>query len=125
MCPVVASRGGAPWFALGACGGRKIISAVTQLTAMLVDFSMSLEGAFSTPRLDASGDPVIVDAAMAPEDLEMLLRVVPAEIMPNTVYPSHFAVPSAVMRAPGSGINSGMAQILSPMAAAVMEAERG
>jgi gamma-glutamyltranspeptidase/glutathione hydrolase len=123
MAPLVATRDGKPWFALGACGGRRIISAVTQLTAMLVDYSMSLESAFAMPRLDASTDPVSVDAAMAPEDIEQVRRLMPAEIVPNTTSPGRFAIPSAVMRAPGSGINSGMAHIMSPVAAAIGEAE--
>jgi len=121
MAPVVASRDGTPWFALGACGGRRIISAVTQLSALLIDFSMSLEGAFATPRLDASTDPIEIDVAMAPEDIETLMARLPAEPVPNTTSPARFAIPSAVMRDPGSGINSGMAQILSPVAAAVAQ----
>jgi gamma-glutamyltranspeptidase/glutathione hydrolase len=124
MCPVIASRDGAPWFALGACGGRRILSAVTQLTALLVDFSMSLDRAFATPRLDASTGTIVADRALAPEALAALARVGPVETAPNTLYPSRFAVPSAVMRAPG-GLNSGMAHILSPVAAAIAEGESG
>jgi gamma-glutamyltranspeptidase / glutathione hydrolase len=125
MCPVVARRGNAPWFALGACGGRRIISAVTQLSALLIDFSMSLDRAFATPRLDASGEVVVADAAMTPEDLAVLSRFLSIETAPNTLYPARFAVASAVMRAAGSGLNSGMAHIMSPAAAAVMEGESG
>ncbi len=121
MAPLVATRDGKPWFALGACGGRRIISAVTQLSAMLIDFSMSLEGAFATPRLDASAAPVQIDAAMPPEDVARVSLDVPVETVPNVVYPPSFAVPSAVMRDPGSGINSGMAHILSPSAAALVQ----
>ena len=125
MCPLIASRGGAPWFALGACGGRRIISAVTQLSALLIDFSMSLDRAFTTPRLDAGGETVIADAEMSSDDLAVLSRFVPLETAPNTLYPSRFAAPAAVMRAPGGGLNSGMAHILSPMAAAVPEGDSG
>jgi len=125
MCPVVAQRDDVPWFALGACGGRRIISAVTQLSALLIDFSMSLDRAFATPRLDAGGETVIVDEAMPVDDLAVLSRFVPLETAPNTLYPSRFAVASAVMRSPGSGLNSGMAHIVSPAAAAVPEGESG
>ena len=124
MCPMIASRDGAPWVALGACGGRRIMSAVTQLTSLLVDFSMSLDRAFATPRLDASGATIVVDETMAPEDRAALAQLGGVETVPNTLYPSRFAVPSAVMRAPG-GLNSGMAHIVSPVAAAVPEGESG
>jgi gamma-glutamyltranspeptidase/glutathione hydrolase len=86
---------------------------------------MSLDRAFATPRLDASGDMVIADDAMPPDDLAVLSRFVPLETAPNTLYPARFAVASAVMRAPSGGLNSGAAHILSPVAAAVPEGESG
>ncbi|MEI9985187.1 MAG: gamma-glutamyltransferase [Aliidongia sp.] len=125
MCPVIADRDGEPWFALGACGGRRIISAVTQLSALLIDFSMSLDRAFATPRLDASGEIVVADEAMPADALAVLSRFVSIETAPNTLYPSRFAVASAVMRSPGNGLNTGMAHIVSPVAAAVPEGESG
>jgi gamma-glutamyltranspeptidase/glutathione hydrolase len=121
MCPVVVTRDGTPWVALGACGGRKILSAVTQLASMLIDFGLSLDGAFSTPRLDASGESVLVDAAMDPEWIEMLAAKLPIEIVPDQLYPAHFAVPSAVMRHRGTGTNSAAAHLCSPVAAALGE----
>jgi gamma-glutamyltranspeptidase/glutathione hydrolase len=54
MCPAVASRGGEPFFALGASGGRRILPAVLQVASFLTDFRMPLEAALasraSTPR---------------------------------------------------------------------------
>jgi gamma-glutamyltranspeptidase/glutathione hydrolase len=121
MCPMVATRNGVPWVALGACGGRKIISAVTQLASMLVDYGLSLDSAFATPRLDASAETVLVDAAMDPEWIEQIGAALPVQVVPDQVYPVHFAMPSAVMRATGTGINSAATHPRSPVAAAVGE----
>ena len=123
MCPVVATRDGAPWAALGACGGRKIISAVTQLASMLIDYGLSLDSAFATPRLDASTETVLVDAAMDPEWIELVASTGPIQVVPDQVYPVHFAAPSAVMRASGTGINSAATHLRSPVAAVASELE--
>ena len=121
MCPMVATRDDVPWVALGACGGRKILSAVTQLASMLVDYGLSLDSAFATPRLDASTETVLVDAEMDPEWIEQIGAALPIQVVPDQVYPSHFAVPSAVMRATGTGINSAATHPRSPVAAVVGE----
>lgn len=121
MCPMVATRDGVPWVALGACGGRKILSAVTELASMLIDYGLSLDSAFATPRLDASTETVLVDAAMDPEWIELIGAALPIQVVPDQVYPSHFAVPSAVMRATGTGINSAATHPRSPVAAVVGE----
>jgi gamma-glutamyltranspeptidase/glutathione hydrolase len=124
MCPVVLTRNGKPWAALGACGGRRIIPAVTQLASFLVDFDMSLAEAFGTPRLDASTADVLCDRHMPAEIVAALSHRFPVELVEATVYPSGFAVPSAVMRTAASGRNTGMAHIASPAAAAIAERAR-
>lgn len=121
MCPVVATRDGRPWFALGACGGRRIIPAVTQLSSFLIDFDLSLETAFATPRLDASTASVVCDARLGPDIIAALAARFPVEVEEPVLYPSHFAIPSAVMRQAATGLNTGMTHILSPAAAAVAE----
>lgn len=49
MCPVIATRDGRPWFALGASGGRSILPAVMQIGSLLIDGGLDLETAFHTP----------------------------------------------------------------------------
>jgi gamma-glutamyltranspeptidase / glutathione hydrolase len=87
-----------------------------------VDFDMSLETAFTTPRLDASTASVICDQRLGAEIIAELARRFPVEVVEDTVYPTHFAIPSAVMRDASTGRNSGMTHVLSPAAAAVAEA---
>lgn len=122
MCPVVATRDGLPWAALGASGGRRIIPAIVQLSSLIIDFSMPLEKAFAVPRLDASGDKVLVDNRFPPEVIDALAARMPVQLVEEFVYPGQFANPSAVMRPATSKVNTGMAHIHSPAAAAVVAA---
>jgi gamma-glutamyltranspeptidase/glutathione hydrolase len=122
MCPVVVTRDGLPWAALGASGGRRIIPAVTQLASFIVDFSMPLEKAFEVPRLDASGETIFVDNRFPPEVIDALAARMKVEIVEESVYPGQFANPSAVMRPAASNRNTGMAHVHSPAAAAMIAA---
>ncbi|HLJ65508.1 MAG TPA: gamma-glutamyltransferase [Stellaceae bacterium] len=121
MCPLLVTRGGVPWAALGACGGRAIIPAMVQLASFMVDFNMSLESAFATPRLDASGPNLLCEARLAPDIIAALSARFPLEMVENTLYPPRFAAPSAVTHNHPTGRNTGMAHILSPAAAAIIE----
>jgi len=123
MCPVLLQREGKPWVALGACGGRRIIPAVTQLVSFLTDFDLSLDEAFETPRLDAAGETVLCDRRMAPQIVAALAERLPVEQVEATLYPSSFAMPSAVMRDATTAVNTGMTHIASPSAAAIVELE--
>ena len=122
MCPVIARSDGRPWFALGGSGGRKIFPAVLQLTSMLVDYGMSLEEAWHTPRIDASGgDFVGVDPRIAPEIRHALEASFPVQDTELVVYPTNFACPSAVLRDRTSGENFGVSDVMSPWSGAVSE----
>jgi len=122
MCPVVVTRDGVPWAALGASGGRRIIPAVTQLASFIIDFSMPLEKAFAVPRLDASGETIFVDNRFPPEVIDALATRMKVEIVEESVYPGQFANPSAVMRPASGQLNTGMAHVHSPAAAAMIAA---
>ena len=98
MCPLVATRGGAPWFALGASGGRRILAAVFQLTAFLVDCGLSVEAAAAQPRLNVDG-------------------VLPLTEVEALVQPNHYANP--VIAGHEDGTAFGAAQLRSPVSGAV------
>jgi gamma-glutamyltranspeptidase / glutathione hydrolase len=80
MCPTIATRDGEALFALGASGANHIVPCTAQLTALLLDYGMSLEEAFHTPRIDASArgsvraDPAMGEAALA--ELTRITRLV-------------------------------------------------
>jgi gamma-glutamyltranspeptidase/glutathione hydrolase len=54
MAPLLLVKDGQPRLALGAAGGRRIISAVTQVVCAVVDHGLAIQDAISAPRLDAS-----------------------------------------------------------------------
>jgi gamma-glutamyltranspeptidase/glutathione hydrolase len=118
----VATRDGVPWAALGASGGRRIIPAIVQLTSLIIDFNLPLEKAFAVPRLDASTDSVLCNNRFPPEVVDELGAHLPVKVVEESVYPGQFANPSAVMRPATSNLNTGMAHIHSPAAAAVVAA---
>jgi gamma-glutamyltranspeptidase/glutathione hydrolase len=124
MCPVIVRRGGQPWFAIGASGGRKILPAVFQIASFLIDHEMNLEDAFRQPRLDASGgDTVALDPRLPAAVRQALAAQFPAEEAELAVYPAHYACPSAVLREPTTGEHFGATDVMSPWSGAVSEDE--
>jgi gamma-glutamyltranspeptidase/glutathione hydrolase len=122
MCPAVVRRDGAPWFALGASGGRRIMPAVAQVLSFLVDYGMTLDEAFHQPRLDVSGEGrAILDDRLPAEVERAVAALMPVLREPTSVYPVQFACPSAVLRDPATGLHHGMGEIASPWAGAVAE----
>lgn len=102
MCPVLATREGKPWFALGAAGGRRIVPATFQLTSLLADFGLNLDRAFAVPRLDVSGeDTVLADRRLSPAILAALGERFDVTLSFDSVGMDEFAKPSAVLQRNG------------------------
>jgi gamma-glutamyltranspeptidase/glutathione hydrolase len=74
MTPFLALRDGAPYLAVGAPGGRKIVSAVPQVLANLIDFGLGPQAAVEAPRLHTEGGPVQVDDRMGAATVAALRR---------------------------------------------------
>src|SRR5690606_28602682 len=71
MAPMLLTRNGDVLAALGAPGGRRIISAVTQLAMGIVEGGMDAIQAVHAPRIDASGSAILASerlAALASDD---------------------------------------------------------
>jgi gamma-glutamyltranspeptidase/glutathione hydrolase len=116
MCPVVGATGDGRRLGLGASGGRRILPAVLQLASLVVDFGLTLDAAFHTARLDASGGPeVVVSPAVPTEALRELAARFPTRVARATVYPTLYACPTGVLRDPG-GMNHGAAEPIVPWA---------
>jgi len=120
MCPLIATRNGQPHLALGAAGGRQIMPALVQLLSYVACFGMSLEQAFTSPRLDASNVTINVDRRARPDVATTLAQEFPVEIVDDTLYPVNFAIPSAVLRDGDTFI--GMAHHNHPWAAVAQQA---
>jgi len=118
MLPVLALDGAAPWLAIGASGGRRIMPAVMQLLSFLIDYRMPLEDAFHQPRIDVSvpGQPAVDPL------LDGAIRAAVTGRFPQTVerrrdpYPLAYACPSAVLIGT-DGARIGMTEIAQPWAA--------
>ena len=119
-CPVVGETPKGERFALGAAGGRKIVGAVLQISAFLIDHGLSLEDAFHRPRMDMSGgETVLADPALPAEDrraLEAAFRVATAR---RGVYPDAYARPCGVLRS--GDMNMGCTEPAQPWADTVLE----
>jgi gamma-glutamyltranspeptidase/glutathione hydrolase len=120
MCPIVATRRGRPWLALGGSGGRRIMPAVLQIASMLIDGGLDLETAFHVPRIDVSGGgAVVADKRLAPEIVKALEARFAVRRLEAMVQPKLFACPSAILRDPRTGEAYGMTDPMQPAAGAV------
>lgn len=121
ICPVIGAKGETR-FGFGASGGRKIVSAVAQLSSFAADFDMDLSATFHQPRIDVSGGDMIVADEVLPDDvIAGLLMKSPVTTTKRTIFPYAFACPAGVMRR--SGKNSGCTEIMSPWGDAINEHE--
>lgn len=126
MCPVMATHGSgddtAPWFALGASGGRRIMPAVMQVASMVAESEMAFEEAFHQPRLDVSGDGrATLDTRLGTDVETAVAAQMPVFREEQTAYPNAFAKPCGVLRDPRTGDSVGMADVMNPVSGAVAE----
>ncbi|MFN2645898.1 MAG: gamma-glutamyltransferase [Burkholderiales bacterium] len=123
-CPIVGETPSTDRFALGAAGGRKIVGAVLQISAFLIDHGLTLEDAFHRARIDMSGgDTVLADLALPPDEragLEAAFTVVSAR---RGLYPDVYARPCGVLRS--GETNMGCTEPAQPWADTVAEPIRG
>lgn len=99
MVPTVAVRDGQAVFAVGASGGDLIMPCVSQIAALMLDFGLTLEEAFHSPRLDASHRGSLrADPRLGPAVLDRLAARYRLEISGNVVMPKLYACPSGVAR---------------------------
>ena len=118
MCPLVATRDGAPWFALGGSGGRRILPAVFQMMLFLVDCGLSPDEAVRQPRLNIDGgEAVEVDPRLGEVVFDAVAADGPAKKVEALVSPNHYANPLLAGREGGAAF--GAAQLRSPVAGAV------
>jgi gamma-glutamyltranspeptidase/glutathione hydrolase len=118
MTPVLGFRRGRPYLTLGAPGGRRIVSAVPQVLATLVDRRGSFQAAVEAPRLHAEGaGDVFIDERVGEKTIAALRRrghsVVPRQ---ETFATLQFAKPVGI-RITDKGLEAGL-DALRPAAAA-------
>lgn len=95
MGPALVTSPDGPMAAIGASGGRRIISAVAQIIVNLVDGAQDLDEALMSPRIDASGPDVLIPEALedqADQLADLGTTLVPASPEP---FAMDFARPNA------------------------------
>ncbi|HEX6141769.1 MAG TPA: gamma-glutamyltransferase [Geminicoccaceae bacterium] len=119
MCPTVASRDGEALFAIGASGANHIMPCTAQIAAFMLDYGLSLEDAFDTPRIDASDRGSIrVDPRVGEDILAELARDFELEVAQRLVFPKLYSCPSGVSRDPATGLCAGTSDPSLPIGAA-------
>lgn len=119
VCPVLGEVGDRR-FALGASGGRKIMPAVGQIAAQLLETPATLQAAIEAPRLDVSGgERVVADERLVGPVTDALAADWPVTTAKRLPFPFAFACPAGVLREAGK--NSGTAETLSPWGDAIAE----
>ena len=121
MAPTILMQDDRPVMAVGAAGGRQIFPTIAQLISYRLDDCLTLEQAFHRPRIDASTPTIRINQQAAPDVAARVAAEFPTAIVSDTLYPVNFAVPSAVVRDPGTGRNTGMAHPTSPWACVATE----
>ncbi len=72
---IVLRKDGSPWFALGARGGPRIITAVLQTVINMIDYDMNIQEAIDAPRIHQQWFPdeiVYEPLGMSPDTLKIL-----------------------------------------------------
>ncbi|MBA2370603.1 MAG: gamma-glutamyltransferase [Chloroflexi bacterium] len=116
--PMLLLDGDRPFLAVGAPGGRRIMSAVPQVVMNVVDHGMGPQDAVARPRVHAEGRPSILDTRIPDQVREELAAMGhEIELREETFFSSHFARPSAI-RVERDGTLRGGANPLKPALAA-------
>lgn len=95
--PTLLVRAGRPFLAVGAPGGRKIMSAVTQTISNVVDFGDGPQDAVNRPRVHDEGEGLLVDSRVA-ESVRAALadQGHDVQVKEETLMSAWFARPQAI-----------------------------
>jgi gamma-glutamyltranspeptidase/glutathione hydrolase len=94
---VLGSREGGATFAIGAPGGRKVITSVLQSIVNHVEFGHSLQHAISAPRLHCEGSKLQIDSRVSSDVLAALAKRGHAlEVLEESFVTANFARPVGI-----------------------------
>ena len=115
MSPVLLLRDGQPFLTVGAPGGRRIICRIPQVISNVVDFGMSIQGAITSPSVDAAERDTFLDHRIDPQTVEALARMGHnVKVVPEPSTGGGFSRPSGVMIDPGTGLLRAGVQSFGP-----------
>ena len=117
MVPVLGFKKGEPHLTLGAPGGRRIVSAIPQVIATLVDSGCDLQEAIEAPRLHAESTETLVDGRVGDKALAALRRLGQQVVAREETYATlNFAKPVGV-RIGRRGLEAGLDALRAAAAA--------
>lgn len=99
MCPTIVFQGDEPVLALGAPGGTRIITGVTQVTLNVLDHRLSAVEAVSAPRFDCQG-PILDCEGRIPSWVKDALAERDFQLFPNSASYGNFSRVQAIRRDP-------------------------
>lgn len=118
--PTLAFRDGRPWLALGAPGGRKIMSAVLQSIVNVIDFGMGIQDAVTFPRVHCEGAPTLADSRIAEGTLaELRERGHELDVREESFAAAQFARPNGILVDPDGSLHGGVNQYVSAWAVGI------
>ncbi|HMM43747.1 MAG TPA: gamma-glutamyltransferase, partial [Thermomicrobiales bacterium] len=108
MTPALVLENDAVRLAVGAMGGRKIINAVTQVIANVVDYGMGVQAAITAPRVDCSTAVTLVSSRIDPTVVAALERRGHAlQAIREDIGSVPFASPVGILRATDGTLHGG------------------
>jgi gamma-glutamyltranspeptidase/glutathione hydrolase len=108
MTPFLALRDGVPYLTVGAPGGRKIVSAVTQVLANLIDLGLGPQAAVEAPRLHTEGGALQVDDRMGARAVADLRRRGHQVVPLTETYSSFYFARPQVIEVTARGLAAGV-----------------
>lgn len=115
MGAVLVLNDGKPFFALGASGGRKIMSRLVQVILNVIDFDNGIQEAITAPTVDAADRETFADHRLDPEVIEALSRMGHRmEIVPEPSTGGGFAKPRGVMLNEKTGLVHAGVHVIGP-----------
>ena len=99
MAPTIVLQDGRAFLSVGAMGGRRILNALPQIIANVVDYGMGMQAAISAPRIDCSTGVVQASSRIAPETIAALVRIGhTVEVIEEDMLSFEFGSPVGVQR---------------------------
>ncbi|MFT4038339.1 MAG: gamma-glutamyltransferase [Thermomicrobiales bacterium] len=107
MAPLIVSRGGKPFAAVGSSGGRRIMNCNAQLVMNLTDWRLAAQPAISAPRIDCSTAELLLSVRFPAATVEALRALGHrVGVRDETRFTGDFASP-AIVRLGTDGIYDG------------------
>lgn len=103
MAPMLLLAGNRAFLSVGAMGGRRILNALPQIVANVVDYNMGMQAAISAPRIDCSTG-IVQASSRIPEDTIAALRQIghTVEVLDEDVLSFEFGSPVGVQNDRGT-----------------------